>query len=90
MDTWTLQPGFPLITLKIGRVRVKAVQERFLEYEGNFTDPNTPLNSTIGYKWHVPLTYICSENPVNSTTVWMNVTDGKITFYSILFYSFFY
>ncbi|KAB7505266.1 Endoplasmic reticulum aminopeptidase 1, partial [Armadillidium nasatum] len=46
-----------------------------VKFQANQSDPNSPLNSTIGYRWHVPLTFISSENPVNVTTVWMNVTN---------------
>ncbi|XP_047739916.1 endoplasmic reticulum aminopeptidase 1 [Hyalella azteca] len=38
-------------------------------------DPISPINSTIGFKWHVPLTYVTSEDPDNSTLVWMNLTN---------------
>ena len=76
MDTWTLQAGFPLISVEYSDGRAIAVQSRFLICEDNITDPNEPLNSTIGYKWHVPLTYLSSADPENSTLVWMNLTDG--------------
>ncbi|RXG59551.1 Endoplasmic reticulum aminopeptidase 1 [Armadillidium vulgare] len=75
MDSWTLQAGFPLISIKIRDVTVEANQSRFVEVQANQSDPNSPLNSTIGYRWHVPLTFISSENPVNVSTVWMNVTN---------------
>ena len=46
------------------------------EDEKKSSDPNSPVNATIGYKWHVPLTYVTSENPHDSNLVWMNLTDG--------------
>ncbi|KAK7065753.1 Endoplasmic reticulum aminopeptidase 1 [Halocaridina rubra] len=75
MDTWTLQAGFPLISITLQNGHVTANQSRFLVCEENVTDPNEPLNSTIGYKWHVPLTYITNLNPNSSEMYWMNLTD---------------
>nr|XP_027215499.1 endoplasmic reticulum aminopeptidase 1-like [Penaeus vannamei] len=75
MDTWTLQAGFPLISVGLEDGLVTASQARFLVCEENVTDPNEPLNSTLGYKWHVPLTYVTSANPKNETMHWMNLTD---------------
>lgn len=77
MDTWTLQAGFPLISVGLEDGLVTASQARFLVCEENVTDPNEPLNSTLGYKWHVPLTYVTSANPKNETMHWMNLTDGE-------------
>ncbi|XP_042237280.1 endoplasmic reticulum aminopeptidase 1-like isoform X3 [Homarus americanus] len=75
MDTWTLQAGFPLISVSLQDGHVTASQARFLVCEENVTDPNEPLNTTLGYRWHVPLTYITSGNPHNQTMHWMNLTD---------------
>ncbi|XP_042892988.1 endoplasmic reticulum aminopeptidase 1-like isoform X2 [Penaeus japonicus] len=75
MDTWTLQAGFPLISVSMEDGLVTASQARFLVCEENVTDPNEPFNSTLGYKWHVPLTYVTSANPQNQTMHWMNLTD---------------
>ena len=78
MDTWILQAGYPLITVKIGGLSVNASQARFLEcMNENATDPNVPLNATLGYKWHVPLTYISSSNKDHPKLIWLNMTDGK-------------
>ena len=38
-------------------------------------DSNSPINKTIGYKWHVPLTYVTSAKPRDAKMVWMNLTD---------------
>lgn len=75
METWTLQAGFPLISVSLQDGQVTASQGRFLVCEENVTDPNEPLNTTLGYRWHVPLTYITSANPRNQTMHWMNLTD---------------
>ena len=81
METWILQTGYPLISIEYEDGRVSATQFRFLVCEDNTTDPNEPLNTTLGYKWHVPLTYISSADPENSTLVWMNLTDGNCIFF---------
>ncbi|XP_076056130.1 endoplasmic reticulum aminopeptidase 1-like [Oratosquilla oratoria] len=75
MDTWTLQAGFPLISINFTDGHVVASQARFLVCEENMTDPNEPINSTLGYRWHIPLTYITSADRENQTMVWMNLTD---------------
>ncbi|XP_068243383.1 endoplasmic reticulum aminopeptidase 1-like isoform X1 [Palaemon carinicauda] len=75
MDTWTLQAGFPLISVTLQDGHVTASQARFLVCEENVTDPNEPLNITMGYKWHVPLTYSTSLSPNKSEIYWMNLTD---------------
>ncbi|XP_045619599.1 endoplasmic reticulum aminopeptidase 1 isoform X2 [Procambarus clarkii] len=75
MDTWTLQAGFPLISVSLQDGHVTASQSRFLVCEENVTDPNEPFNTTLGYRWHVPLTYVTSDSPHNQTMYWMNLTD---------------
>uniref|UniRef100_A0A8B9KWP1 Endoplasmic reticulum aminopeptidase 1b n=1 Tax=Astyanax mexicanus TaxID=7994 RepID=A0A8B9KWP1_ASTMX len=57
METWTLQEGFPLITVEVKGREVRLSQERYLKGE----DPS----QTSGFLWHVPLTYVDS----NSATV---------------------
>ncbi|XP_004678178.1 PREDICTED: endoplasmic reticulum aminopeptidase 1 [Condylura cristata] len=54
MNTWTLQKGFPLITIT---VRGKNVHMRQQYYMKGADD-----TSETGYLWHVPLTYITSKS----------------------------
>ncbi|XP_023658692.1 leucyl-cystinyl aminopeptidase [Paramormyrops kingsleyae] len=58
MKTWTLQKGFPLVTVNRTGNRVTLSQEHFL-----FTaDPTTKSE----YLWHIPLTYVndsCGSEP---------------------------
>ncbi|XP_042561175.1 leucyl-cystinyl aminopeptidase-like isoform X1 [Clupea harengus] len=49
MNTWTLQKGFPLVTVDRTGSKVKLSQEHFLLDAGNFTSKNL---------WHIPLTYV--------------------------------
>uniref|UniRef100_A0A671Q1C7 Aminopeptidase n=1 Tax=Sinocyclocheilus anshuiensis TaxID=1608454 RepID=A0A671Q1C7_9TELE len=53
MDTWTLQEGFPLITVEVKGQEVTLKQERFLR-EAN-------SSKTSNFLWQVPLTYITSH-----------------------------
>jgi len=56
-NTWTSQPGFPIITaseVKNGKVFIS--QRRFL------TAKNSPVQSG-SQKWHIPITYITSIDP---------------------------
>ncbi|MGH0170453.1 UNVERIFIED_CONTAM: hypothetical protein FKN15_070870 [Acipenser sinensis] len=57
MNTWTLQQGFPLISVSVRGREVRLSQERYLKG----SDPS----QSSQYLWHVPLTYITS----NSNTV---------------------
>ncbi|KAK2845866.1 hypothetical protein Q7C36_010720 [Tachysurus vachellii] len=54
MDTWTLQEGFPLITVEVRGREVHLSQERFLK--------GGDSSQTSGFLWHVPLTYITSSS----------------------------
>uniref|UniRef100_A0A671MLJ2 Aminopeptidase n=1 Tax=Sinocyclocheilus anshuiensis TaxID=1608454 RepID=A0A671MLJ2_9TELE len=54
MDTWTLQEGFPLITVEVKGQEVTLKQERFLR------EANT--SKTTNFLWQVPLTYITSHS----------------------------
>ncbi|NXE12337.1 ERAP1 aminopeptidase, partial [Lophotis ruficrista] len=54
MDTWTLQKGFPLVTVTVRGKNVHLQQQR---YEKGGDSP-----SSTGYLWHIPLTYITSKS----------------------------
>lgn len=57
MNTWTLQMGFPVITVTRSygaAVTFSAAQHRFLSNPDS--EPQTTYPD-LGYKWHVPLTY---------------------------------
>nr|XP_033770557.1 endoplasmic reticulum aminopeptidase 1 [Geotrypetes seraphini] len=56
MNTWTLQKGFPLITVtKKGR-QIHLQQEHYMKG----SDPS----QTASYIWHVPLTFVTSKSDV--------------------------
>ncbi|KAB0392614.1 hypothetical protein E2I00_013469, partial [Balaenoptera physalus] len=54
MNTWTLQKGFPLITITVRGRNVHVKQEHYVK--GPDDAPET------GYLWHVPLTFITSNS----------------------------
>ncbi|XP_038621574.1 leucyl-cystinyl aminopeptidase [Tachyglossus aculeatus] len=59
MQTWTLQKGFPLVTVK------KKGKELFVQQERFFLSPNSgPTSAESSHLWHIPLTYITSNSSV--------------------------
>ncbi|XP_034094361.1 endoplasmic reticulum aminopeptidase 1b [Gymnodraco acuticeps] len=54
MDTWTLQEGFPLVTVEVRGREVRLSQERYLK-----TDD---YSLTEGFLWQIPLTYMTSTS----------------------------
>ncbi|XP_037634147.1 endoplasmic reticulum aminopeptidase 1-like isoform X2 [Sebastes umbrosus] len=54
MDTWTLQEGFPLVTVDVRGREVRLSQERYLK-----TDDQS---LTEGFLWQIPLTYMTSAS----------------------------
>ncbi|KAL6114743.1 erap1 [Pungitius sinensis] len=54
MDTWTLQEGFPLVTVEVRGREVRLSQERYLK-----TDDRS---LTEGFLWQIPLTYMTSAS----------------------------
>ncbi|KAM5298200.1 endoplasmic reticulum aminopeptidase 1 [Ctenodactylus gundi] len=54
MNTWTLQKGFPLVTITVRGQNVHMKQEHYMK--GSDNTPET------GYLWHIPLTYITSKS----------------------------
>uniref|UniRef100_A0A671X4I9 Aminopeptidase n=1 Tax=Sparus aurata TaxID=8175 RepID=A0A671X4I9_SPAAU len=54
MDTWTLQEGFPLVTVEVRGREVRLSQERYLKTD----DPSL----IEGFLWQIPLTYMTSAS----------------------------
>ncbi|XP_047740791.1 aminopeptidase N [Hyalella azteca] len=81
MDTWTLQMGYPLITVTVkGDGSAMLSQERFLCVKNeNSTD-------THDYRWWVPISFT-SEDAMNFNdtrpSVWMNKTEATKTISSL-------
>ncbi|KAM9330946.1 endoplasmic reticulum aminopeptidase 1 [Gastrophryne carolinensis] len=67
MNTWTLQKGFPLVTVTVKGKLVYVHQEH---YQKGARDPESP-----GLLWHIPLTYITSKSSVVQRFLLKNRTD---------------
>jgi len=74
MDTWTLQMGFPVITITRNYLNQGATltQERFLLRKSNDS------SDTNVYQWWVPLTYT-RDFSLSTTDVWMSDTQQSMT-----------
>lgn len=59
MKTWTLQTGFPVVTVKLDTTanKIHLRQDRFLR----IAFPQNSSSSFHSYLWHIPLTYITSS-----------------------------
>ena len=73
MDTWTLQAGFPVVTVNTdGHGRAVVTQQRFFPVEGK----------TDGSRWWVPLTMVAplGGGELNSTysRIWMSPEEKVI------------
>ncbi|NWI18909.1 ERAP1 aminopeptidase, partial [Crypturellus soui] len=67
MNTWTLQKGFPLVTVTVRGKNVHLQQER---YRKGVDSP-----SSTEYLWHIPLTYITSKSDVVQRFLMTTKTD---------------
>ncbi|CAG2235226.1 CD249 [Mytilus edulis] len=77
MDTWTLQMGYPVVSVKKSGNKFILTQERFLS-DGSAT---TNLDeSPFGYKWHIPFRYtVLYKDGSNSTgMVWLHKGSGEL------------
>ncbi|XP_044302161.1 endoplasmic reticulum aminopeptidase 1 isoform X2 [Varanus komodoensis] len=54
MNTWTLQKGYPLVTVTVKGKNVHLQQEHFMK--------SSHLSSPTGNLWHIPLTYMTSKS----------------------------
>uniref|UniRef100_A0A8B9HUF8 Aminopeptidase n=1 Tax=Astyanax mexicanus TaxID=7994 RepID=A0A8B9HUF8_ASTMX len=72
MNTWTVQKGFPLVTVNRAGKQVKLTQEHFLLNAENATDRS--------HLWHIPLTYVndtCSTSSgCKQVFLFKNKTDS--------------
>ncbi len=81
MDSWTLQDGYPVVTLTRNYQNRKAslTQKRFLLYAT--VNESNEIDSTK-YSWEIPITYTDSRNAIWEpiTKLWMTRSDSKIYF----------
>ena len=74
MNTWTIQKGYPVLTLTKNGDTYDIVQARFL------TDSEASANnepSPYDFKWEIPVTYI-SDGESQKKQVWFNMENAKI------------
>lgn len=69
MNTWTLQKGFPLITITVRGRNVHMKQEHYQKGSGT---------TETGYLWHVPLTFITSKSNLTQRFLLKTKTDVLI------------
>ncbi|NXD10862.1 ERAP1 aminopeptidase, partial [Nothocercus nigrocapillus] len=67
MNTWTLQKGFPLVTVTVRGKNVHLQQERYRKGLGS--------PSSTEYLWHIPLTYITSKSDIVQRFLMTTKTD---------------
>nr|XP_022330971.1 endoplasmic reticulum aminopeptidase 1-like [Crassostrea virginica] len=78
MDTWTLQMGYPVITLSRQGSKVTASQSRYLSF------PNSTIKeefqSRFGYKWYVPFVYgvMDESQKIVENKIWLNMTQATV------------
>ncbi|XP_076439260.1 endoplasmic reticulum aminopeptidase 1-like isoform X2 [Babylonia areolata] len=79
MDTWTLQMGFPVVTVtrKPGTQHLLLSQGRFLLSQGGEGgQEDARFKSPFGYVWKIPVTYCTKTNP-DRKLVWLK--DKEMT-----------
>ncbi|XP_060091638.1 endoplasmic reticulum aminopeptidase 1 [Heteronotia binoei] len=70
MNTWTLQKGFPLVTVTVRGKNIHLQQEHYMM--GSHLSPPT------GYLWDIPLTYITSKSDIIQRFLLRTKTDSLI------------
>ncbi|XP_017084638.2 glutamyl aminopeptidase [Drosophila eugracilis] len=65
MLTWTEQMGYPVLNVsKVADGTFQVTQQRFLSNPASYDE--APEDSTYGYKWSVPITYVASDGSEGS------------------------
>ncbi|KAJ8405602.1 hypothetical protein AAFF_G00315820 [Aldrovandia affinis] len=78
MDTWTLQKGFPLVTVSRNGSRVKLSQEHFLQKVDSDSSTAKSMSNNL---WHIPLTYVndsCSLSPACKQLLLLKEKTGTL------------
>ncbi|KAM6220503.1 glutamyl aminopeptidase [Rhynchocyon petersi] len=70
MDTWTIQMGYPVLTVKD---KTSIIQKRFLlDSKANSSQPHSPL----GYTWNIPVKW--TEDSISNTVLYNRSEEGGI------------
>lgn len=67
MDTWTVQPGYPVVTVIRQGSDVTITQQRYMLPETNVSDAS---------RWYVPISYETQTRPTDGHVVWLNRLDN--------------
>ncbi|XP_022084598.1 endoplasmic reticulum aminopeptidase 1-like [Acanthaster planci] len=78
MDTWTLQMGYPVVTLSRKGTKVTATQKHFLHSPK--AKPSKEFVSPFNYTWTIPLTYITSNDVFKTKSVTMDRNEAEVPF----------
>nr|XP_056705009.1 endoplasmic reticulum aminopeptidase 1 [Euleptes europaea]XP_056705010.1 endoplasmic reticulum aminopeptidase 1 [Euleptes europaea] len=70
MNTWTLQKGFPLVTVTVREKNIHLQQEHYMK--------GSRLSPPTGSLWHIPLTYITSKSDIVQRFLLKTKTDSLI------------
>ncbi|CAG2236935.1 CD249 [Mytilus edulis] len=78
MDTWTLQMGYPVVSVKKSGNKFILTQERFLS-DGSATT-NLDESPFGKYKWHIPFRYtvLYKDGSTSTGMVWLHKGSGKL------------
>ncbi|ESN97056.1 hypothetical protein HELRODRAFT_85912 [Helobdella robusta] len=71
MDTWTLQMGFPVVSIIRNGRQVTCHQERFVIVDHSKLGDFEIKRPKFNYTWIIPLTYVTDTNPHNHSNVFM-------------------
>uniref|UniRef100_A0ABM5FT72 Aminopeptidase n=1 Tax=Pogona vitticeps TaxID=103695 RepID=A0ABM5FT72_9SAUR len=70
MNTWTLQKGYPLVTVTMKGRNIHLQQEHYMK--------SSSFSSRTGNLWHVPLTYITSKSAIVQRFLLTTKTDDIV------------
>lgn len=77
MDTWTLQMGYPVVTVERHGNKFILTQQRFLTDGSSTADTE---NSPFKYKWFIPFRFVIqfTDGSTKSDLVWLNKDSAEI------------
>nr|AMO02529.1 aminopeptidase N5 [Tityus serrulatus] len=76
MDTWTLQMGFPLVTVLRNKSTITVRQSRFHLIPAEIDETNQQDLSPYSYIWYIPLTYLTDQS-FETKHIWLNTTTSS-------------
>nr|XP_022919548.1 glutamyl aminopeptidase-like isoform X1 [Onthophagus taurus] len=75
MNTWTMQMGYPVLTVKSDGNKYTLTQKRYLTDQSKAEEAKAiPYN----YKWIIPITYV-TDKGVSTEVIWLHPDDESVT-----------